>query len=61
MDMLNTLIIVFGLDPMCVNDNEYTPLHCAARYGHLSVVRMLVLQHNADLNARNNQNIHHFT
>ena len=29
---------------MCVNDDEYTPLHYAAMYGHLSVVRMLVLR-----------------
>ena len=34
---------------------RYTSLHYAAGYGHIGVVRMLVLQHNADLNARNNQ------
>ena len=41
---------------MCVDDDEYTPLHYAALGGHLNVVGMLVSQHIADLNARNNQN-----
>ena len=39
-----------------MDDNVSTPLHYAALGGHLSIVSMLVSQHNADLNARNNQN-----
>ena len=56
-DIAQALITEFGLDPMCVDDFEYTPLHYAASGGHLSVVRMLVSQHNADPNAYNKCNI----
>ena len=53
-EMAETLIADFGLDPMCINKDRYTPLHYAALGGHLNVVRMLVSQHNADLNAHDN-------
>ena len=37
--------------------SSYTPLHYAAWCGHLSVVRMLVSQHNVDINACNDVGI----
>ena len=33
-----------------------TPLHMACNCGHLSVVRMLLLEFGADINSRNSQN-----
>ena len=54
-ELAETLISDFGLDPMCVDDNKNTPLHCAARNGHLGVVRMLMSQDNVDIDAYNNQ------
>ena len=32
-ELAEILITEFGLDPMCVDDDENTPLHCAAFYG----------------------------
>ena len=50
------MITDFGLDPMCTADDEHTPLHYAALGGYHNIVRMLMSQFYADLNACNNQN-----
>ena len=54
-ELAETLITDFGLDPICVDDDKFTPLHYAAWGGHLNVVDMLVSRHNADVNTRNNR------
>ncbi|HEY6438199.1 MAG TPA: ankyrin repeat domain-containing protein, partial [Ignavibacteriaceae bacterium] len=42
-----------GADVKVANNHGYTPLHRAARYGHLDVVKYLVEQKGADVNAVN--------
>lgn len=50
------------LDANSKDPNGYTPVHAAAAYGHINLLRKLCEQHNGDINVRDNDGdtpLHH--
>ena len=46
------LLCDHGTDVNARNSSEWRPLHCAAMYGHMSIVKELIEERHAEINAR---------
>ncbi len=55
-ELIDKLVMQYGLNSTDRDNNGDTPLHIAAMFGHVEAVRHLICKHSADIDCTNNRN-----